>query len=210
MYGVCWGFLPECVGFLTKIIQTHSVHATSFTLHSMLSVIIWQVTHSFCTAFSAHSHITQNGIHSHSSGPHSVRIHASAFAIIRIHSQRTAFSDTPYAIHSSSFITVYIHFRPNSHSKRATFNIDIIHVHSRSYTNCHIHVQPHSRYIHRCRWRSSATTTYTVCLIQPYTHSVFIRFYSSQTAFIQVYSAQPSCTLHPSQMCIHLNALQCV
>ena len=136
------------------------------------------MTHSFCTAFSAHSHITQNGIHSHARGPHSAHIHTSAFAIIRIHSQRTAFSDTPYVIHSSSFITVYIHFRPNSHSKRATFNIDIIHVHSRSYTNCHIHVRPHSRYIHRCRWRSSATTTYTACLIQPYTHSVFIHLRS--------------------------------
>ena len=56
---------------------------------------------------------------------------------------------TSCAIHSLSFITVYIHFRHNSHSKRATFNTDIIHGHSRSYTNCHIHVQPHSRYIHR-------------------------------------------------------------
>ena len=146
---VCCCFLPECVLFLTKIIQAHSLPATSFTLHSTLSVIIWQVTHSFCTAFSAHSHITQNGIHSHARGPHSVRIHASALAIIRIHSRRTAFSDTSYAIHSLSFITVYIHFRHNSHSKRATFNTDIIHGHSRSYTNCHIHVQPHSRYIHR-------------------------------------------------------------
>ena len=85
----------------------------------------------------------------HARGPHSVRIHASTFAIIRIHSRRTAFSDTSYAIHSLSFITVYIHFRHNSHSKRATFNTDIIHGHSHSYTNCHIHVQPHSRYIHR-------------------------------------------------------------
>ena len=126
-----------------------------------------------------------NRIHSHARGPHSVCIHTSSFATIRIHSRRTTFSDTSYLIHSPSFITLYIHFRHNSHSKRASFNINIIHRHSRSYKNCHIHVQLHSRYIHGGRWRLSATTTYTACLIQPYTHSVFIHLHSSRTAFIK-------------------------
>ena len=152
------------MGFLTKIIQAHSVHAASFTLHSTLSVIIWHVTHSFCTAFSAHSHITQNGIHSHARGPHSVRMHASTFAIIRIHSRRTAFSDTPCTIHSLSFMFIHVHTRtvtftsnlihgtftgaagarpPQPHTQRASFNrTTLVHtfsVHSFSFITDRIH-----------------------------------------------------------------------
>ena len=50
------------------------------------------------------------------------RLHSLSFVYIH-NGPHSVTLQSPYAIHSSSFITVYIHFRPTSHSKRATFNM---------------------------------------------------------------------------------------
>ena len=179
---VCCCFLPECVLFLTKIIQTHSVPATSFTLHSMLSVIIWQVTHSFCTTFSAHSHITQNGIHSHARGPHSVaftRLHLLSFVYIH---------DGP---HSVTLHTQFIHY----HSLRSTFTFDTTRIQSEQHSTpisfmvIHVHTQTvtfTSNLIHGTFTGPLALVRHDHIHSVPHSTAVFIRFHSSQTAFISI------------------------